>query len=229
MARRADTATRIRLTAERLFARRGLDDVSIRDITAAAGVSTSSLYHHFGSKAALVEAILDQRVHELLGRRAELVASMGGPDGLTLRQVVVALVVPTAEMAGDRRGGAANYVRFLGAVMAHRRYAPLIARVVPHAADELALLEPVTPQLTTEERALRFAVAKSMLNQVLGEPGHALQVWMDAHPVATGPDLAEHLVDFLVGAFASPMGGDVAGAGPDGRPGRAATAGDQAF
>jgi len=47
---------RIRDAAIRIFAERGTDGTTIRDITQAAGVSPGLLRHHFGSKEALREA-----------------------------------------------------------------------------------------------------------------------------------------------------------------------------
>lgn len=47
---------RIRDAALRLFAERGIDATSIRDIAAEAGVSAGLIRHHFGSKAALRDA-----------------------------------------------------------------------------------------------------------------------------------------------------------------------------
>jgi len=47
---------RIRDAALRLFTERGIDGASIRDIAAAAGVSSGLIRHHFGSKEALRDA-----------------------------------------------------------------------------------------------------------------------------------------------------------------------------
>jgi AcrR family transcriptional regulator len=47
---------RIRDAAIRLFAERGIEGTTVRDVTQAAGVSPGLLRHHFGSKEALREA-----------------------------------------------------------------------------------------------------------------------------------------------------------------------------
>src|SRR6266542_6373122 len=47
---------RIRDAALRLFAERGVDGATIRDIAKAAGVSAGLVRHHFGSKEALRDA-----------------------------------------------------------------------------------------------------------------------------------------------------------------------------
>ena len=48
---------RILMTAMELFAERGYDAVTVRDITAAADVSPALISHHFGSKAGLRDAV----------------------------------------------------------------------------------------------------------------------------------------------------------------------------
>lgn len=64
MARQADrsasTIRRLLDTAARLFAGHGYDDVSIDLIAAEAGVTKGGFYHHFPSKQALFERVLDE-------------------------------------------------------------------------------------------------------------------------------------------------------------------------
>jgi TetR/AcrR family transcriptional regulator, regulator of cefoperazone and chloramphenicol sensitivity len=50
----------LRDTALTLFAERGVDAVSVRDVAAAAGVSPGLVVHHFGTKDALRQAVDDQ-------------------------------------------------------------------------------------------------------------------------------------------------------------------------
>lgn len=66
----------IRETAMRLTAEKGWAAVSIRDIAAAAGVSSSLVVHHFGTKARLREAV-DARV---TGVFAQLLEQFGDTD-----------------------------------------------------------------------------------------------------------------------------------------------------
>ncbi len=54
---------RIREQALRLFADRGPDRVTVRDVAAAAGVSPGLVMHHFGSKAGLREAVDEHVAH----------------------------------------------------------------------------------------------------------------------------------------------------------------------
>ena len=46
----SDTKSRLLRVAERLFAEHGFDGVSVRQLTAAAGVNLAAVNYHFGSK-----------------------------------------------------------------------------------------------------------------------------------------------------------------------------------
>src|SRR3954468_21475639 len=56
--------------AERLFALHGFQNVSVRDITAEAGVNLASVNYHFGSKDPLVFDISRRRTSERTGKGA---------------------------------------------------------------------------------------------------------------------------------------------------------------
>ncbi|CCJ48833.1 TetR/AcrR family transcriptional regulator [Bordetella parapertussis] len=69
-------------TAEQLFAQQGHDGTSMRQITSAAGVNLAAVNYHFGSKEALVQAVLKRRLEEVNRERLrllnELEAAAGG-------------------------------------------------------------------------------------------------------------------------------------------------------
>lgn len=68
-------ATRQRLlrAAQQLFREHGYDHVSTRDISAAAGVSTGTLFAHFKDKHELTKALFRQALDEQLAQQALLV------------------------------------------------------------------------------------------------------------------------------------------------------------
>jgi AcrR family transcriptional regulator len=59
--------------ARGLFAKRGYDGVSAEQIVRAAGVTRGALYHHFGGKAELFDAVYDQLEREVTERIARVV------------------------------------------------------------------------------------------------------------------------------------------------------------
>lgn len=54
---RDSTEAKILDTAEQLFASRGFDAVSTKQLATAAGVTIGAIYHHFENKEALYEAV----------------------------------------------------------------------------------------------------------------------------------------------------------------------------
>ncbi|UCM87903.1 TetR/AcrR family transcriptional regulator [Streptomyces marincola] len=65
---RARTRRALLHEAARLFADRGYAAVGLTDVVAAAGVTKGALYHHFGGKADLFRAVLEE-VQRDVGRR----------------------------------------------------------------------------------------------------------------------------------------------------------------
>lgn len=57
--------------AENLFAKRGFNGVSLRDITSKSGVDVALVNYHFGNKQALFEAVLQRRADTLNAERSK--------------------------------------------------------------------------------------------------------------------------------------------------------------
>src|SRR4051794_41451328 len=94
--------------AERLFALHGFQNVSVRDITAEAGVNLASVNYHFGSKDALLFEIFRRRTGELNRERARMLHEANDRhDGKPpVREILEALFAPPlrrADPANDRR------------------------------------------------------------------------------------------------------------------------------
>jgi AcrR family transcriptional regulator len=85
--------------AERLFATKGLGAVSAREIILAAGQKNhSALSYHFGSFDAVLEAILNFRMHPLNERRQHILDTVKQDQGeQNLRCLVEVIVLPFAE------------------------------------------------------------------------------------------------------------------------------------
>lgn len=72
-----DTRAELLDRALDLFAAYGYDGVGVQQICAAAGVTKPTLYHHFGSKRGLLEALMEARLDAL---EASLSADAPGDD-----------------------------------------------------------------------------------------------------------------------------------------------------
>lgn len=108
-----DTRLRLIETAERLFAERGVNGVSLREIGAEAGQrNTGAVRYHFGSKEALIDAVFRHRMETINERREAMLATLdAGGHGFDVRGLAEAFVYPLSEMLGDV-GRPSWYLRF---------------------------------------------------------------------------------------------------------------------
>jgi AcrR family transcriptional regulator len=133
--------------AERLFALHGFQNVSVRDITAEAGVNLASVNYHFGSKDALLFEIFRRRTSELNRERARLLHEAnarhdgkppvreileayfapplrwGAPENerrISVQFIIRARSEGTADMREVLRNDVSHLARFADALMAAR-------------------------------------------------------------------------------------------------------------
>jgi AcrR family transcriptional regulator len=71
-----ETRERIVRAAAELIAERGASGTTLDDVRAATGASKSQLYHYFGDKRGLVEAVVDHQCATVLGLQARALASV---------------------------------------------------------------------------------------------------------------------------------------------------------
>ena len=108
-------ATRVLLieTAERLFAERGVNAVSLREIGATAGQrNTGAVRYHFGTKEALVNAVFEHRMTPINEQRLAMLADLDATGrSYDVRGLTEAYLLPLAGMLGDP-GRPSWYLRF---------------------------------------------------------------------------------------------------------------------
>jgi AcrR family transcriptional regulator len=140
---RRSEATRAALIeqGEAMFAEGGIEGTSLRQIGAAIGsANTNVVSYHFGSKEALIEAILRNRLPALEGRRAELLAiAENDKCGHELSALMAVLWRPLFEQMNS--DGHHSYGRFLASLI---RSGSLARR---------AISAPVTDEIIARVRA----------------------------------------------------------------------------
>ena len=205
--RSSDTRERLVVAAEQLFGDRGIHAVTLKEINAAAGQrNESALHYHFGSKKALIEAILRQRADVLDARRSQLLDDLGKADGKPeLRLIVQIAFQPIFELLKTKEG--VRFVRFVAQVLGDpqfdlprmtvwSRYDGL-TRVNILLAEHLKRLQ--LPAEIAEQRQ-RF-----MLEMALS----ALAIWTRRHDalkeVAARDFFIENLIDGLLGMLTAPV------------------------
>jgi TetR/AcrR family transcriptional regulator of autoinduction and epiphytic fitness len=82
---RSDQRARIVETARRLFARDGVDDVTMAQVAAESGVARATVFNYFGSKHALVEAITEDVIAHYQAMLQNALADTDTPTPVLVR------------------------------------------------------------------------------------------------------------------------------------------------
>ncbi|WP_206998718.1 TetR/AcrR family transcriptional regulator [Trinickia mobilis] len=111
-----DTKARILDAAEDLFIECGYEAMSLRHITSRAEVNLAAVNYHFGSKEALIHAMLARRLDKLNEERLKLLDRFDTLLGasLTCEHVLGAMFIPALRLSREPRTGGRAFLRLLG-------------------------------------------------------------------------------------------------------------------
>jgi AcrR family transcriptional regulator len=117
---REQTRKQLISAAEKLFAKDGIDGVSLRQINLEAGQKNSSAAHyHFGSKDSLIMAIYQHRMENVNERRLKKISELeSSGDEKNIRALVGAIVYPIVEEIDADMSGR-HYIRFMAQAIGH--------------------------------------------------------------------------------------------------------------
>ena len=195
----------LKSAARTLFAERGFDGVTVRDIIQAAGQRNgASLYYHFRTKEALVvelvvdgAKLIDERRNALL----DAAAARGGPS--SLREVVEMLVYSSTAL--DANAEENSYIRFITMLqMTHR---DLFMRALAGRWNSgytrcLAHVRSFLPNLDANVLRQRLVFLSLYLNAVMSQRETALQG--GRHRFWSAPKVLESYIDTIVGLLTQP-------------------------
>ena len=202
----AETRERILDVAERLFADSGFVATSLRDITAEARVNLAAVNYHFGTKEALLGAILDRRFKPINDRRIALLDELeaaAGARGAAIEQIVTAFVGPPFQSAiamGDHRR---QLLKLLGQI--HSQANQDIRKLFLCQFNEVrirftASFQRALPDIDPDEVAVRVMYVVGAMTSIMSwdeQPGQ---------PPSQSPDrLLQSLVDFATAGMAAPV------------------------
>lgn len=198
-------ATRHRLiaAAEELFAQRGIEAVSLREINAAAAQRNSTaLQYHFDDRYGLLRAVLRKHEPAVHAARQELLDAYQRRGVDDLRELAAALVRPAAGKLADPDGGR-NYLR-IHAQVVNRADTPLFG--YGSGRDSItrwrSLVGPLLPDVAVRRLHHRFTAirmnATELARRAASEPRRDDQLF------------TSHLIDLITSLLATPVSGETA-------------------
>ena len=201
------TPDRILQAAERLFSERGIDAVSLREITSAAGVNSAAAHYHFGSKEAVLEALFALRAGPIAKQREQLLGQLklnrqGRPK---LEDVLRAFLQPALDARYTAEGVAFTMLR---ARMAFERE-EVRRKALGKAFDgtsEIALraLAQALPELEPEALYWRFHFVLGAMVYTMASPGRIESLTGGRIDTANSEAALEQLVRFAAHGLRAP-------------------------
>ena len=201
------TPERILQAAEKLFSERGVDGVSLREITSSSGVNSASLHYHFGSKIAVLEKIFELRAQPIADNRMALLSQVklnrqGIPE---LEDVLRAFLQPAFESLNTKQGAAFTLLR---ARLSFERE-EIRRRVLDKTFNDssrLALdaLTKARPGLAPAELHWRFHFLLGSMVYTMAMPGRIESLTEKAVDSSDGPTALEQLIRFAAAGFRAP-------------------------
>lgn len=209
-----DAAGALVSAAEQLFAERGIDGVSLREINREARQrNTTSLQYHFGDRQGLLRAIMEKHGREVNARRNALLDQYEANDVEDIRALASAFVLPLVAKLHDHDGG--RYYLRIAAELVNRAGRPGEVDAVSILSDPTGrdphdsitrwsrlvgpLLSPIVvgPPLHRRYAAMRFAHIE------LGRRA-------SERPHQTERLFTSHLVDLVTSVLVTPVSDETA-------------------
>lgn len=201
------TKDRLLDAAQRLFARDGVHGARIREINELAGArNPSALHYHFGSRGAVVEAILkryQRPIDEEAAAALDALEAAGRRP--TEREVIEAVVRPEVATLETRSGrDCVRIIPQLLPALSRNLRAGVVVPTTPGSRRILTTLdermaERSLPEHVRRERLVTYAV---VFTTMLGERAHALEE--GARLLMGSEEFAVHMIDVLEALLVAP-------------------------
>ena len=144
-----DTKAKLVVAARTLFAERGIEGVSLREITRGAEQgNTRALQYHYGDRVALLAAVVAPFQTDVDARREALLDALSDQSVVTIRNLAQALVSPSAAML-EVEGGK-EYLRITAELVSDpRRFESVVDPIRPSLDRWAAFATGLMPEVVT--------------------------------------------------------------------------------
>jgi len=196
--------------AARLFAERGIDNVSIAEIVRAAHQrNASAVHYHFGSRDEILRSVLARHVPAIAERRGELLAQARSSSDSDLRSAAEAVVRPITEFA--QRGWRERAYLQIGSELtgAIDRTSAEIRDLLMQTAGYAAwdLFGERCPKVSPDLWRVRREICIVFIGRAAADRARRLDKGHE-RDVSTDDRFVDNLIDMVIGAMTAPHRGD---------------------
>src|SRR5215469_6903374 len=190
---------RLITAAEQLFAARGIDAVSLREINRASGARNSiAVQYHFEDRAGVVRAVLEKHRPDIEARRHAMLDQYEADGTPDLRRLAAALVRPLAAKLADLDGGP-EYLQ-IHAELINRPRPPVEAAAAPDPHDSIQRWRSLVEPLIGED-AIRLHRRFTAMRLAAAELGRRAST----APHTDDRLFVSHLIDLVTAVLAAPV------------------------
>jgi AcrR family transcriptional regulator len=201
------TKKRILDAAEKLFADNGFSATSIRAVIKEAGVNTAAVHYHYGSREALIVAVLERRAEPVNIERLRLLDALEAKhsnEGVPLEGVIRAFLAPAIRLKYRPAESGSQMPKLIARALAEpdghlqtairEIFAPVFERFSRAFQGALPHLEPdeLSMRMHLMIGAMAFSVAVRPVYACAGEAPNAEQ-------------LTDRLVQFIAAGMRAPV------------------------
>lgn len=196
---------------EWLFIECGYEAMSLRQITSRAHANLAAVNYHFGSKEALIQELLSQRLDQLNRERLQLldVCEQQSPDGMAVSAILGVLFVPAFRL-GRQSSPGPGFMRLLGRVYSdpspfirsylQEHYRPISGRFFEAFSRAL-------PALPRQELGLRLHFGlKALSGMLAGEDMQELIASISKGQSISDAELLARLISLISPILTAPFG-----------------------
>ncbi len=201
IARGEATRERVLDAAERCFASRGFEAVSIRQIAREAGVTLGVVGFHGGSKEDLFATVVTRRAETLHSLRMKQLEALQDRGAITIRDLVDAYISPYLEIAsrGDPQWRA--YAKLVAREASHEPNSPHIRKLYnPAARAFIAEIKKLKPEARPEVVATTLTLMVSSMLSIVASRERVAE--LSGRSISDTPiDYRDVLLDFCTGGI----------------------------
>lgn len=203
----ASTRERILQAAERLFSERGIGDVSLREITTAAGANSAAAHYHFGSKDVVLEELFARRARPIADRREQLLGELkpnrqGRP---VLEDVLRAFLQPALDLMNTPEGVAFTRLRARMVFESESVRSQVMGKAFDRTnAMMLEALGKALPRLPKKDLYWRMHFMLASMVYTMARPGRVESLTKGDIDTYNAKAALEQMVRFVAAGFRAP-------------------------